>query len=190
MPTPDLDLFTRLGLHVRQDFLGAAECAAPAREGRVSEPESDVLRADVRRTLSARADSSDVALVGSRLASARPEFERHFRLELGRYESPRFLVREEGGFYLKHRDSREGLTRRVSIVLLLNGQAAADADGPPAPGTYSGGALSPYGLAPDPRLENIGFPLAGPARRLPLRPGPRGRARLAREALHRVSWFH
>jgi SM-20-related protein len=166
MQTTTLDLFTRLGLYVREGFLSAAECerlrvsvdAGPARASRVSEPGQDVLRDDVRRTTSAQVDAAALDLVDARLAAEAPALGRHFSVDLGRRESPRFLLYEAGGFYLKHRDSREGLTRRVSLVLFLNGQ---DDRAEPAPATYGGGSLVLYGLAPDPRLANVGFPLAG-----------------------------
>lgn len=76
------------------------------------------------------------------LLSLRPRLQQHFDIALGECEPAQFLRYETGDFFVAHQDGNTpllrdaSLTRRVSVILLLN-----DAAQIPCAGTYGGGEL-------------------------------------------------
>src|SRR5262249_22248191 len=128
-------LFTKLGLYVVRDFLGADECArlrAVARTG-ASMPAMVVnagiatLDEESRRTVRVEIPSEEAARVSARLEALGPTLEEHFgRRQSLVWEMPQLLVYHAGHFFRRHHDRsldpKEEVTspRRVSIVVFLN----------------------------------------------------------------------
>ena len=119
-----------------------------------------------RRTKRARVSPETVSFVGARLDDARPVLEQHFGVQLSGWQDPQFLVYRPGDFFQPHPDrSDETGTpayvqgRQVSSVLFLNDQADEPRDD-----SYSGGALTFYGLLGDgSEGQSMGLPLVGKA---------------------------
>lgn len=76
------------------------------------------------------------------LLSLQQQLQAHFGQPLGRCESPQFLRYETGDFFVAHQDGNtpllrdDSLSRRVSLVLLLNGASEHPGDD-----SYGGGEL-------------------------------------------------
>jgi SM-20-related protein len=171
---PQADFFARLGLFVVRNFFGAEVCAELVADVRAGAGTAAEVRKagttyevdeDYRRAHWVKVSAEARSLVNGRLKTVTPALASHFHVALAGFEPPLFLAYREGGFYRPHRDCAIDPTapphvqqRRVSVVVFLNGEAEG-----PAEDAYSGGALTFYGLLPDPRLKLHGLPLQGEA---------------------------
>jgi predicted 2-oxoglutarate/Fe(II)-dependent dioxygenase YbiX len=168
---PSADFFVRLGILAIRDFFdadlcerlrtevaaGVSEAAWIVREG------TSLIDENVRRSRQARVSEETATLVRGRLRDVKSQVENHFHLSLSDWETPTFLVYQEGDFFGVHQDTNEEdyehewiARRRVSVVVFLNGESAE-----PGPDVYSGGSLMLYGLIDQPRWKTIGLPLVG-----------------------------
>ena len=166
---PAADFFTMFGLFVRRELFDAALCEAlrdeirgsPGRASTVAEESGDAVDDAYRKTVSADVRAETQALVHGRLTELLPDLSTHFGLELTGFQRPQFLLYREGDYFRPHADREDDAPdyvrqRRVSAVIFLNGE------GPEGePGSYSGGALTFFGLMADPRGDAVGFPLVG-----------------------------
>ncbi len=166
---PGADFFSRFGIFFLEKFLDPKLCDEICSQVRSAK----LMRATVkgedwnaksevntthRKALYANTPSDTVELVQGRLSEVRPVLAEHFELTLNHCEPLQFLFYREGDFYGPHLDSRSDKDRQVSIILFLNsGGAETDKS------SYSGGALTFYGLIDDPALRQYGFPLMGEA---------------------------
>jgi predicted 2-oxoglutarate/Fe(II)-dependent dioxygenase YbiX len=165
------DFFRTFGLYVARDFLDRELCAqlreearaAAARPATVRRQGADyVVDEEIRRTHLARVSEASETVVERRLTSVKDTLDHHFKVTTTGIRQPQFLVYREGDFFRPHADSSNdadapavATRRRVSIVIFLNGESAADND------SYSGGSLTFYGLMNDARADDRGFPLTG-----------------------------
>jgi PKHD-type hydroxylase/SM-20-related protein len=194
------EFFSGLGFFVARHLFGEELCAelraamqgarlAPAAVIRPGSPAPE----EERRSPNAAAVPTDLLnSVRERLLALTPQLQGHFQVALAGCEPPRFLVYREGDSIQAHLDGGRApdnpewvRKRRVSVVVLLNGQAEA-----PGPNDYSGGALTFY-LKVGPGLGR--FSLAGECGQLigfpshtvhEVTPVTRGRRYSV------VSWFH
>lgn len=133
----------------RQLDLAAAAPAAvldPGYGGRIAP--------QIRRVARLQAPEALQAQAIEQLLSLQSRLQEHFGHALGRCEPPQFLRYEVGDFFVAHQDGNTpllrdaSLSRRVSLVLLLN-----DASEQPADDHYGGGELvfhAPYTSAEAP----------------------------------------
>lgn len=171
---PGIDFFARLGLFVKKSFLERDQCARLCAEARAAAAErativrgrEEFVDESSRKTKVADVTRESIELVESRLRGLMPELMRHFQVPLTGCEPPQFLVYGPGEFFGTHQDSSEEREkpsyvkeRKVSTVIFLNDQSEDES----RPGTYGHGALSLYGLVPQPKWEKYGFPLSGEA---------------------------
>jgi predicted 2-oxoglutarate/Fe(II)-dependent dioxygenase YbiX len=170
---PAADFFAKFGFFVHQDFLDAETClriraemaAVPSTAATVVEstgPQQAVDEA-TRRTKSAKVSQITQISVIERLHELRFALEKHFTFALVKCQQPQFLVYKVGDFFRPHEDNSFDpeapdyvKERKVSVVILLNGESDTDPDG------YSGGSLTFYELLPD-KGKGLGFPLIGRA---------------------------
>jgi SM-20-related protein len=166
---PRAEFFVPFGLFAQREFLDAALCealrremaAAPGRPSPVAEGAADAVDQSYRKTVSAQVSDATKSLVQSRLEPLKPILERHFGIPLNGCQPPQLLRYRVGDYFRAHADHEaEGpkhvTERRVSAVVFLNGESDDD-----EPGSYSGGALTFFGLMGDPRGDAVGFPLDG-----------------------------
>ena len=116
---------------------------------------------EYRRTKMAQVSESTRSRVEERLLERKPELEARFAVQLGRCQTPQFLIYREGDFFRPHTDNQDDpespewlKERRVSLVVFLNDQSDD-----PAEDGFDGGALSFYGLLGQDGGEMIGLPL-------------------------------
>jgi SM-20-related protein len=164
----EYDIFARLGLYLKRDFLDASLCeevraqmeSHPSEAGYVkSLDKGEIIDASLRRTWVAQVPVRYARTIRDRLEDLKPDLEAHFNLQLKLQEKPQFLLYEPGGHYAPHRDvpseqveSRARIKGRlVSIVVFLNDRTG--------PQPYSGGELTFYGLVSDPQWKDYGLPL-------------------------------
>ena len=165
------DLFEKLGIFVRRNFLSADTCAHIRREMRESaagpatlvRKKTVVVDEEVRRTRMVTVSAATDREITGQLSGLKPELDRHFHVELNKIQPVSFLRYRTGDFFLAHEDSayeedsadvlRE---RKVSVIVFLNSEG-----GHPAAERYGGGQLWFYGLMPDPRCKDLGFALSG-----------------------------
>ncbi len=157
----------------RPEFLSAAECvslceqmdAAPRAAGGVRDPErpdADAVEAGDRQAGECLVAERTREAVAARVLTLVPELEATFRVRLGEYEAPHFVVYEPGDFYRPHRDRYPDVAlpeplarRRVAVVVLLN-----DGDGT----EFGGGVLrvgAPDGAGLDPAAAESVVAAAG-----------------------------
>jgi SM-20-related protein len=164
--------FSHMGMYVVSGFFDPEFCARLRSEVRsavripstVSDGGDDrVVDERVRSTRSAQLADATLSLIKRRLLAVKPALESYFGLVTTGYQRPQVLVYREGDFFREHTDRVDGpdasahvMARRVSVVVLLNGESEE-----PAPDSYGGGSLTFYGLWDDPRLKSYCFPLAG-----------------------------
>jgi predicted 2-oxoglutarate/Fe(II)-dependent dioxygenase YbiX len=166
---PRADFFVSFGLFAQREFLDAALCeelrremaAASSHPSTVAEDAADAVDESYRSTVSAEVSDATKSLVRNRLEHLNPMLERHFETSLNGCQPPQFLRYREGDYFRAHADREEEgpewvTERRVSAVVFLNGES-----GDSEPGSYSGGALTFFGLMGDPRGDAVGFPLVG-----------------------------
>ncbi|MBD0329383.1 MAG: 2OG-Fe(II) oxygenase [Thermoleophilia bacterium] len=166
---PAAEFFTVFGLFVRRDVFDAGLCKSlrdeirrsPGHASTVAEQSGDAVDDAYRRTVSADVSAETHTLVRGRLEDLLPELSNHFGVELTEFQPPQFLLYREGHFFRPHADREDDAPdyvrrRRVSAVIFLNGEGA-DAE----PDSYSGGALTFFGLMGDARGDQVGFPLTG-----------------------------
>lgn len=169
---PNADFFRRLGLFVLPQFLEAEVCERLRAEVASARQSPATVRAgaaayDVdettRKTALAEVSPGSTSLVEQRVLALKPELESHFGVSLAGCQPLQFLVYKEGDFFRAHRDSAAehdaaefSRRRQVSVVIFLNGESD---DG--RPDTYSGGALTFYGVFGNERGKQVGLPLVG-----------------------------
>jgi predicted 2-oxoglutarate/Fe(II)-dependent dioxygenase YbiX len=162
---PEAAFFTRFGLFADRELLDPATCAHVVAEmrRRGGRPATVSLSGEhvdegYRRTTLVDISEATRALVEDRIRAGLPAIERHFDEQLGDIERAQFLLYREGDHFRRHTDShrdgpsREVTPRRISAVVFLNGEGAAD-----RPDSYGGGQLTFYGLMGD----GLGLPLVG-----------------------------
>jgi len=165
---PSADYFAQLGLLVVRDFLDAPSCANYRLEMRsgvltpatVVESGISLEQESSRKTKWSDVSEQSLSDLNKRLRAVKPGIERYFDLALNDFERPQFLIYEPGDFYRSHTDCDEySVTpeyikkRRVSVVIFLNDEKGSAAD------SYSGGALTFYGLMDDARWKKFGLPI-------------------------------
>jgi SM-20-related protein len=166
---PEADFFGAFGLYVHRQFLDEAACgrlrreiaAAPARPALVAESDADAVDEGYRKSVSSRVSEATRSMVQRRLMDLKESLERHFGTELEGCQRAQFLRYREGDYFRAHADHedegpRHVTERRVSVVVFLNGESDD-----PGPDSYSGGALTFFGLMGDPRADSMGLPLQG-----------------------------
>lgn len=168
---PRADFFCKLGLFVRQGFLDEVECTRLCREMRTAPHEPAVVtdgrtyRVDKtsRQVLWLSMSEETQVAMTERLRFIIPDMEEHFGLKLKLNEPLQFLRYNSGDFFQPHADSNAGeesfdhvKERQVTIVAFLND--AAESVGI---NSYSGGALTMYGLIDGPGWQSKGFELQG-----------------------------
>ncbi len=168
------DLLTRLGLLIRPSFFEKAFCAelrseidsAPRHQVPVYSERLDGEEVDAGERVGWRAAVAPRTLeaVTDRLVAARGIVAGWFNVPISGCEPPQFILYGSGGFYRPHRDSATPdepvpemfKARKISAVVFLSGEADT-----PAPARHVGGSLTFYGLIPDERWRDVGFPLRG-----------------------------
>ena len=163
------DFLSRIGLFVIKKFLAPETCealvaAVPYAHGKiatVTAGSQDIYDENSRKTFQITLPKEMESDIYSRIIAIRPELEKHFQVKLEDCRVPLLLKYGVGDFFGRHGDTNDDPTlpeiiknRKVSVVVMLN-----DAKEQDEPKTYSGGALTFYGLLPDPRLKARGFPL-------------------------------
>jgi SM-20-related protein len=165
----------RVGVLVRPHFLDGPQCRQLA-AAMLSAPgaPAEVVRggADTVDEASRRARVVDVPLslrapIEERLREIKPELERFFSAALDGPAPVEPVVYDAGGLFRPHRDrdghggDAEASARRVTVVIVVNDQAAE-----PAADQYAGGDLRLYGLLDGERWRDIGFPVDAAAGQL------------------------
>jgi predicted 2-oxoglutarate/Fe(II)-dependent dioxygenase YbiX len=170
---PNSEFFSRLGVFIRREGLDPTFCQALRTELRsatytnaeVSKGEHSLVDTAIRRTK--HADISPVTnyQIEQVLQRFKPALEGHFQQPLSGFEKPQCLVYQVGDYFKAHIDNSdvEGIDpqiqkRQISIVIFLNSESDAN-----EPDTYSGGALTFYGLIAQPQWQQVGFALQGEA---------------------------
>ena len=170
------EFLARLGVFVAPGFIDPETCgrlraemvaAGGSRATVTVDLTDDRLDEDFRRTTIAGISRASSALVQDRLLGLAPVLEHRFDVALDGCEPPQFLLYREGDFIGRHSDgAREAEApewlrqRALSAVLFLNDQS----DDREEDGTFSGGALTFFGLlADDPRGAAIGLPIRASA---------------------------
>lgn len=123
----------------------------------------DELAERYRKTTIAEVAPDTASLVQGELMRTRSALEESFSLELGPCEEPQFLLYGEGDYIRPHSDGSHAdeapdwiRRRTISAVLFLNDQSEE-----PTPETFSGGALTFYGLlSQDRNGRSPGLPIA------------------------------
>jgi predicted 2-oxoglutarate/Fe(II)-dependent dioxygenase YbiX len=154
---------------IKRNFLDSTLCeelrremaSAPSHASLVGEETDSAVDEANRKSRSPEVSDGTKAMVTSRLEGFMPNVERHFGIPLTGCQSPQFLRYGEGDYLRPHADHEEVgpewvTARRVSAVVFLNDQTED-----PEPGSFSGGALTFFGLMGDPRGDELGFPLQG-----------------------------
>ena len=124
----------------------------------------DAIVESVRRTTYARVSAATIGVIEDKLLAIRPSVQAHFRDELRDCQTPHFLIYRAGDFFKAHTDVVGGAApsyiraRRVSVVIFLNDETEES-----APGGFTGGTLTVYGLAGDGPFRNLGVPITGRA---------------------------
>jgi SM-20-related protein len=170
---PAADLFARLGLFVVGDFLDPPLCerlrseAAKARAAPATVRTKEnvyAVNAETRRTKQAQVPKADAGLLKKRLLSVKPQIEEHFGVALSGLQPLQFLIYSEGDYFRRHADRGPGVKgerhsekRQISAVVFLNAESDDS-----SPDSYSGGALTFYGLVGDEQVK-VGLPLTGEA---------------------------
>jgi predicted 2-oxoglutarate/Fe(II)-dependent dioxygenase YbiX len=162
---PSARFFEHLGLFVRGGFLDRATCAdlrailapAPWTQGTVArESEVSSLDETVRKVRCVDVDRENWTRVRDHLWALRPELEHHFGRRLTHCHGPDFLIYDPGAFYRPHLDSGTHYqTRRVSVVIFLNGERDSQGFG-----GFTGGGLTFHGLLDGSRWEKCPIPLS------------------------------
>lgn len=169
------EFLTRFGLFASPGFLDPHVCgelrsemlaAQGARATVTADGSEHALDEGMRRTTRAEVSPDTSAMVQDRLMAIIPALERHFSVQLGGCETPQFLVYGPGDFFGAHADGAEEEEasdlirgRALSAVVFLN-----DHDDAGAAGSFTGGALTFYGLlTDDPRAAGIGIPVRASA---------------------------
>lgn len=165
MPKPAF--FRGLGLFVSESFLDPELCARivaesggypwqPARA--LSQTGDMAVDERVRKAFSCPVPEPHNSTLGDRLIGIKPVLEAHYGLQLSGYETPNVLRYSEGCFLTAHTDNQQVLSvgeqRQVCLSVFLNGPNSHV-----SPGCYGGGSLVFYGLLPNAKLCNYGFPL-------------------------------
>lgn len=162
---PEGDFFRRFGCFAQSGALApelcgdlldrarsaAAEAATVYRSGMGYQVEESF-----RRTRQLRLEPP--AEFVSALETLTPGLEAAFGLEGLRWTESQFLHYRTGDFFRRHRDALDSqrpdasqFPRRISVVAFLNEEEV----------DYAGGALTLYGLVPQPEWRNVGFALRG-----------------------------
>jgi predicted 2-oxoglutarate/Fe(II)-dependent dioxygenase YbiX len=163
----------RFGIFVSRDFLDASTCrqvreqmslagSKVATVGATQGGGDEAVDEEYRRTKMAQVPESTRSHVEERLLEVKPELEARFAVQLGRCQTPQFLIYREGDFFRPHRDNQDDpespdwlKERRVSLVVFLNDQSDDAAEG-----GFSGGSLNFYGLlGQGSGGEKIGLPV-------------------------------
>ena len=168
------DLFSRLGLFIARDFLDDDVRRTICAEMRAAASEQSAMRtgsgdfgvnAEFRRSRWAKVSDPTLATVREKLLDAKPDLEKHFAVALRDCEEPQFLLYTERDFYRPHKDSTSDRhaaeylrQRRVSVVIFLNQETDEN-----RPESYSGGALTFYGLLDAAPLKGRALRLDGEA---------------------------
>src|SRR5213594_3430551 len=148
---PNAEFFTSFGFFVRKSFLDAELCAklrdeirsSMVRPAVVYDGATERLDESIRRTKWVSVSPLTITFVKERLLSLKPALEKHFNLSLSGCQTPQFLLYREGDYFLPHDDgggemdtAQKTQKRRLSAVILLNGESAL-----PLEGCYGGGSL-------------------------------------------------
>jgi len=169
---PDVSFFNNFGLLGKQGFLSAQECQALRDEISQASISSATIREEgseygvdegKRKTRWAEVSSEASGLVLDRMTQLLPEVSERLEVQVSGVQNPQFLMYREGDFFRRHRDSNPDAEaanfareRQVSAIVFLNGESAE-----PGPDSYSGGALTLYGLMDDGEGGSIGLPVTG-----------------------------
>jgi SM-20-related protein len=167
---PKAEFFQRLGLFAIEGFLDAATCrdlrtairSGRPRAGTVGGRGSEFVVDRAYRSVNwVKVDDAAVAVVRSRLLAAAKDVGDFYGFALTDCEDPQFLAYGPGDHYKAHRDSAAhseatatSKARRISTVVFLNRAAEPATDD-----SYGGGALTFFGLVPDPSGKSLGIPL-------------------------------
>ncbi len=165
----NLHFFKRMGVFVYENCFDSETCEKLCSEAQAGSQTSalierqgeDMLDDYSRRTRAVTISDEALRMVWERLVGIKPQLEEYFCMQLGACEGVQCLLYREGDFFKAHKDanasSREPFrNRKVSIISFLNSHSKA-----PAEGGFCGGELNLFGLFPNPRARNIGFPLEG-----------------------------
>jgi len=163
------EFFSRLGFFVIPQFFNNEMCnqlrcsfaSAEWKPATVTDGSNDANLEKYRKSRQYAIDTGMKKEVLSRLSAIMPQLESHFKITLSECQPPNFLSYSIGDFFRRHEDAGDhpDLTqavrrRKVSAVVFLNRNAEEGLE------TYSGGALTFYGIFPDdPQLKSRGFPL-------------------------------
>lgn len=167
MPKPDL--FVSLGLYIDKNFLDEDTCAriraAMRKKGEVATihnaNKGTYVNEKSRKTKRVRVSEMPpelITLLTEKFEALLPILSEHFKLPLTAYQDLDLLRYETGDFFKAHKDSNSApgsenyvSSRKISAVVFLN-TPSQDADDPES---YSGGALSFYGLLGGEQWENV-----------------------------------
>lgn len=149
------DEAARFDLLIERRFLDARTCERIVAEMRAAHGgpamvygrgESGSVDERVRKATRVAPSRETEEFVGRRLLEAMAALGARFGVRLGACEEPQFLRYDVGGYFVAHQDGNTGMlrsereSRRISVVIFLNRQAAS-----PEPGAYCGGSLVFHG---------------------------------------------
>ena len=174
---PSVDLLSRQGLLLVDDFLEVDFCAAICTELATapSEPASldqvgvSVVDRSIRRAAEAAVSATTFADVYGRLEALMHRLEEHFRVSLSECEPPAFITYVPGDFIRPHtdvssdEDSSDALKERKVVVTVSLNDAEDDRRGS---GEFSGGVLTLYGVVREAPWDRMGFPVGAKVGRL------------------------
>lgn len=166
----DYSFLQKLGVFAIPGFLTPEECAqwrsvaaaTGGKEAMILKGEKGVVAEDYRKTLDVFVQDPVREALETKLQTLRPEMERYFEMELGRFDPVRCLLYRPGDFFRMHVDAtpEEKATeefaflhqRRLTVLVYLND---------PQHGTepYEGGTLSLFGLLGGVAGKEFGFPV-------------------------------
>jgi SM-20-related protein len=167
MPKPEL--LASLGLYIDKNFLDEETCTqirtAMIAKGNPATvyDEKQGTYVDEKSRKSKRVRVSEMPpdllnLLTEKFDALTPVLAEHFKIPLTAYQKLDLLRYETGDFFKPHKDNNGKLdsenyvtSRKVSAVVFLN----TPSQNPDEPDSYSGGALSFYGLLEGEKWENI-----------------------------------
>ncbi len=147
------DAASHFRLYLAEGFFDARECVEIIEELRGARAgaaavygaagESGAVDERVRKAARLAPTRETLGRVVRRLSECRDAVASHFGVSLSRCEEPQFLRYRVGDFFVAHQDGNTGMlrsereqSRKVSLVIFLNGQSEAATDE-----TYGGGSL-------------------------------------------------